>query len=811
MFAAATGCVSLLSPALALVLDLGSIVAGITHSLGPASLGLGSFGRVGVERPLLFATLPVALAAVTVLFYLNPGPSAPRGRTRRLMVISRVCIAVLLITASAGPYLVNVDRSAGDPEVHLLVDESASMDIYDTDPEAIADSIEAEGVPVRQTTIASGASSPVGDEVLRGIETGSHVVLLSDGRVTSGRSLGSAVDVATEQNVTISGITAEPVRTERLVSVDAPETTTVGAAEVIRVSVGGVGEANAELTVTIDGEQIHQADVTEPTAVELDHTFEESGDHRIKATIDAGGDAGFDRNTVSRRVVDVAAPPKVLYVSRIDYPMETYLSGLYDVTRARSVPDRAALEKYHSVVIQDLAADDLGNVAALQSYAADGNGVVVVGGQNAYDRGGYASSPITTMLPVRFEEQKGGDDIVLLVDVSGSAEEQMPRIRGLALDVIGQIGNSSRVGIVAFANRPQVVSEFRSLESDRAQLRATIRRLQAGGGTDIGAGLRGAGELLDGGGEVILISDGVDDSGQVLSAAGELAADDVRVTSVGFGSWRRDARLTDIAGRTGGTYVQPDETSRLQLVFNSETSPANTDSLVIVDQTHFITTDVETETDLTTTNDVNPRRGARSLVTTSEGSPALTSWRFGLGRVVSVTAYADDGSLGGLLRRPDAELTTRSVNWAVGDPRRKQQNVTRVSNTNLGSETRVIYRGPTRPQTTDLRFVQTDSERFEATITPETVGYNTALGAEYAVEYPAEYEAVGQSSALQAAVDRTGGRLFAPSQTAEIASFTQSAAIRERSVQQPLGWVFLVLALAAYLGEVVMRRLRQIS
>lgn len=162
-----------------------SIIAAIACSLEPASLGFGSVGRVGLERPVLFAALPVALTAVTVLFYWNPGAGAPRGRNRVLMIVSRVLIAILLITASAGPYLVNVDQSTGDPEVHLLVDDSASMDIYDTDPAAIADSIEAEGVPVRQTTVASGGSSPLGDEVLRSIETGSHVVLLSDGQVTT--------------------------------------------------------------------------------------------------------------------------------------------------------------------------------------------------------------------------------------------------------------------------------------------------------------------------------------------------------------------------------------------------------------------------------------------------------------------------------------------------------------------------------------------------------------------------------------------------------------------------------------------------
>ena len=775
-----------------------------------ASAAAGVVGPVGVERAAFFAALPVALAAVVVLFRWNVGPAAPTGRTRRLMIASRILVAVLLVTAAAGPYVVDENRSVGEPEVHLLVDESASMDVYGADATAIADSIEAEGVPVRRTTIATDESSPIGDELLRGVEANAHVVLLSDGRVTEGRGLGSAVDVAVERNATISTLRLEPTRTERLVDVEAPETTTAGATESLLVSVGGVGETEATLTVTVDGEPVREQTVTEPTSVEIEHAFEEPGDHRVEATVDAGGDAGFERNVVARRVVSVVDPPKVLYVSRVGYPLETYLGELYDVTRAESVPDRTSLERYHAVVIQNVAAEDLGDVGALQSYVADGNGVVVAGGDNAYGRGGYATSSVGTLLPVRFDERSGGDDVVLVVDVSGSAEESMPRIRGLSLDVLDQLGDDGRLGIVAFADRAQVVSEFRSLETERPALRETIRRLRAGGGTNIGAGLRAAGDLLEGGGEVILISDGDDDSDGPLVAADELAAEDVRVTGVGVGASRDDERMAAIADATGGTYFRPGETDRLQLLFDTEAAPADADSLVVVDRTHFITDGVETEANPTAVNDVEPRTGARLLVTTSEGDPALTAWRFGLGRVVSVTAYGEDGRLEGFLRSPDAELTTRSVNWAVGDPQRKRTNATEVADTHRGDETTVVHRGSTRPTAPPVRFVRTGAERFEATLTPTRVGYDSVLGAEYAVNYAAEYGAVGRAPALDAAVERTGGRTFDPAATAAIAEFTRAATTRERTVRRPIAWVFLALALVVYLGEVAARRLEEV-
>jgi hypothetical protein len=88
----------------------------------------GLVGPVGVERAAVFAVLPIALAAIVVLFRWNVGPAAPTGRTRRLMLAARVLVAVLLVTAAAGPYVVETGQSAGDPAVRLLVDERYTSD-----------------------------------------------------------------------------------------------------------------------------------------------------------------------------------------------------------------------------------------------------------------------------------------------------------------------------------------------------------------------------------------------------------------------------------------------------------------------------------------------------------------------------------------------------------------------------------------------------------------------------------------------------------------------------------------------------------
>lgn len=768
---------------------------------------LSSAETIGAQRPVVLLVLPLALVVLGALMFVRTGEGAPGRRGKLALFGSRALLIVCLVVAAAGPYLLVVEETTADPEVHMLVDESGSMDVYDVDPEDIAADIEAQGVPVRTTTVGDETDSPIGDQLIASLREEGHLLVLSDGQVTEGTGLAVAADVAYDTNATVSALELEADRAERAVTLDTPAKTSAGVEETFVAEIHGVGETSVGLTVSVDGEQIHTEQVSGTERVELTHTFEEAGDHRVTASIDG---VGFDRNTEFHRSVRVVEPPEVLYVSRVDYPLETFLETPYNVTRAEAIPDRSELEEYYAVVVQDVAAGDLGDVGALQSYATEGNGVVVVGGQNAYERGGYEQSPIASMLPVQFEDSIGSDDIVLLVDISGSADLEMPRIRGLSLDVLESIDNESRLGIVAFDRSTYTLAELQPLEGNRAELEETIKRMEPGGGTEIDTGLYGAAELLDDGGEVILITDGRDGRERSMAAARELAAQDIRLTSVGVTERRFDDLMADMATETGGTYFTPDDTEQLRLLFNEDAEAPEGEGLVVLDETHFVTRDVELEADPGLTNDVEPRRGARRLVIADDGSPAVTAWRFGLGRVVSVTAYNDDGSLGELLTEPDSAVLTRSVNWAIGDPERKTTGIADVGDTRVGEETTAVYRGASRPDTESFRFARVDADRYEASITPTEPGYREVLGTEYAVNYPREYTTFGQSTALDDAVAHTGGERFGPDEAAAVAEFTVSVATEERLITHNLAWAFLLVGLLVYLVEVATRRLQEV-
>jgi Mg-chelatase subunit ChlD len=769
---------------------------------------------LGFDRPLVLIGVPLAALVLWYLLFRRAGleergpTTATRGE-RRIMFLTRLLVVGCLLVAAAGPTAVAVRETPGDPRVTLLVDESDSMALTPVDTARLVRDIEAGGVPVTAVTVARGTDSRVGEAVVANSRPDGSLVLVSDGHVTDGRSLDAAAEVARGANTTLNVLALEPSGVERAVGLAGPTKTSVGVENAFLVRVSGVGEsASRTLTITVDGqpvvtEQISAAD----EAVEFTHRFAATGDHRVVATL--AGDDVYGENDVSRLSVRVVERPAVLYVSRGEYPLATLLDELYDVTRVESVPSN--LDPYTAVVIQDVAAEDLGDVAALQRFVIDGNGLVVAGGRNAFENGDYSTSPLSGMLPVQSGEA-GGDDaatIVLLVDVSGSASAGMRIQKALALDVLDQLGDDQRVGVVAFNDAAYRVADPVPLATSRPFVEDTIKRLRAGGGTNIGAGLVGAADLLgDEGGSVILISDGIGQAPTTIAAADRLAARDTRVVAVGVGREIDESLLRIVAETTGGAYVRADETNRLRLFFQDDSRPFSANSLTVVDDTHFVTTGVTLQSNPSESHDVSVRPGADYLVASGTGEPAVAAWRYGLGRVLTVTSYGSDGTLDGLLARPDSLLVTKGVNWAIGDPERKQADVVDVPDTRVGKAVTATYVGSDRPTTSEVRFVRVGEGRYEATVVPTQPGFETLLDAEYAVNYPAEYAAFGPAPTLASAAETTGGRIFNAGEGQAIATFAKQRATKVRVVRESLAWVFLSVALVVYLVDVAVRRLK---
>jgi len=761
---------------------------------------------VWFQTPLALLAIPVAAA---VLYYLVLQDGAGSKRRRYALFASRLVIVSFLIVAFAQPFVVQTTTVEGGESVQILVDSSDSMGVFEDVADEVAAGVESQGIDVTTTRVGDGDSSRVGDALISNVERGGNVLLLTDGHVINGRSLESAAESASALNARVSAINLTATETERYVALRGPGKASAGVEETFDVCVGGTGDdATSEVSVSIDGETAYET-TTAGGCEEFDHTFEETGDHRMVASILA--DDMYGSNNEFRKTVRVVQPPDVLYVSSNQYPLLDLLEQLYNVETANEVPSN--LDGYYAVVMQNVPADEAGDLSALQDFVIDGNGLVVAGGPNAYDGGGYEDSLLGDLVPVRSGEPDRTSDLVLVIDVSGSASGDMDVRRGLAFDALEQLGGGNRVGVVAFNQEAHRIHDIEELSTARGEIEDKLSRLQSGGSTDIARGLRGAEEMLGGPGNVILISDGLVTEDKYASAtrvARDLGRQDINVVSVGVGNTNLGTDvMSTLADESGGSFFQAGETDRLSVLFGGSDRTPEGDKLTLVDTSHFITQGVETTTDLPTAHEVKVKPTGRFLVSTGSGDVAMASGRYGLGRVVSVTAHTGDGVLGGLLQDPDSLLVSRSVNWAIGDPERQATDVFDVEDTRVGETTEISYRGSSRPST-ELDFSRTDDDEFVATVTPSEPGFETVGTTEYAVNYPLEYGGFGLSNSVFRAVEATGGTVYEPSQTAAIAEEVRTTLSEPRETEQGIEWIPIVLALLLYLVEVSMRRLHDV-
>lgn len=775
---------------------------------------------VWFETPLALGLVPVAAA---VLYYITIVSGAGSKRRKYALFLSRLAVVSLLVVAFAQPFVVETTTVQGDERVQILIDDSDSMEVFEDVGDEIAAGVEQQGIKVRTTRIGDGDDSPIGDGLVSNIESNGNVLLITDGHTTSGRSLEGAAASALSLNARVSAVNLQPTEAETYVTLEGPGKVSQGVEETFEVCLGGASPGNVQNSVTVDigGETAFQESGMSAGCKEFKHTFENTGEYRMTAT--AGGTDMYDQNNVFRKTVRVVERPDVLYVSPDQFPLLDLLNQLYDVDTRSEVP--SDLSGYQAVVMQNVPANSAGDLSALQDFVIDGNGLFVAGGPNAYDNGGYDESLLGDMVPVRSGSPDRTGDVVLLLDVSGSADADLSRIRGLGLDAIESMGDGNRAGLAFFDHRPHPdIVPLGDLSSNRAQMNQKIKTLnpQSLGefrGSDVAAGLRAAEETLDGAGDIVLVSDGLlyDDPPErgVLDAEGvgeaqRLNRKGINIYPVGVGEQQTDHRvMRSLAELGGGTYIKGTETERLRVFFGGSDNTPEGSGLSIINGNHFITQGVETTTDLPTAHGVETKPTGKFLVSTGKGETAMASGRYGLGRVVSVTAHTGDGVLGGLLQQPDSTLVSRSVNWVIGDPERGATDIFNVDDTRVGEATEVSYTGSSAPST-EIDFSSTGDNEYVAAVTPSETGFKSVGDTEYAVNYAREYGGFGMSNSVLRAVDNTGGSVYEPGQTETIAEEVRAYQSEPRERKRVLDWIPLALALLLYLTEVSLRRLHDV-
>lgn len=422
------------------------------------------FERTGAPWHLL-AWLALAIALVWWAWRrYGPAPAGVAGRIARLC---RAAAMVVLVAMLAGPAWRTTATTEVPGRVLIAVDRSASMarsDGPDGAPRIAAATTLQQALATADRrrlaldwqalggvagTIApeelaaglaaTGATSPLGEELLRLVEGGRYdaVVLLSDGRVTAGERLEAVADALRRKDLAVYALAVGTEAVEPGLWIDTVVANASAALEerepvVVRVGGRGLGPGPVVVRVLVDGKEQAKRELTLPQGtgdagatagdVTLEVQFAKQGTAALRVEVEQDGrrDARDLRVEVAERklqvlVLDSRPRYEIRYLRealRRDHTIELH-AYLHDGRRWRrwsnQGPDdhlplsKAEARDYDVILLGDLGPDLLGEEHALaidEAVRKHGTGLVWLLGELGATAG-FANHKLGGLLPTR--------------------------------------------------------------------------------------------------------------------------------------------------------------------------------------------------------------------------------------------------------------------------------------------------------------------------------------------------------------------------------------------------------------------------
>jgi uncharacterized membrane protein len=774
----------------------------------------------------LYFSRPELLWAIPLLLIL--GALYIRARAKnKLLAATRLVIFCLIIAAAANPYFVEKHTVLSEkPSIAILDDRTGSMEVFD--PEVAAHVSAFADAQVRSF---SGDSTPLGDKILQYSLPSETLVLVSDGYSNSGRALPDALTLARASNATVFAISQNPIKEDASVEISGTNTAVLGGDYPFAVIVRSSGRYQGPLSVFADDRPIYSGDVSanDTPSIKISHAFLETGNHILRATI--ASDIQPINNDYQKAIY-VVPKPAVLLISDSDSPLAKDLSSLYKLTLVSALP--ASLKSYKAIVLDDQRYSS--SLDVLKNYVREGGGLVVVGGQDSFDFGGYYHSRLEDVLPVQSFPStfEGGKTLVFLLDISFSllstrTSDGTPLLdyeKALATELLKSPDfQDYKVGLVVFGTKAYDVQDPLLLSRGRSVLEERIASLAPTGTEDtyLDNGLQLAWDMQNASGgkaELIVLSDGnlwnYEDVFQHSVRLLKEMNTTTRLIQVQAIPGRM-GRFDDLASLTGSEYaafVYPASLTTKVSMPPGEKPPQEKPlagyPIAVANKNHYITADLELNATISGFNDVTPRPGAQRLVVMADGKPVLTTWRYGLGRVAAFTS--DDGSAWAvsLYAAPSSQLISSMVNWAVGDPRPEDGRV-EAEDGWQGTPLQITIDSNARPSLPGTSVEKVGDERYVATLIPNSTGIYYIGDYGVAVNYPLEYRDIGFNPELTKLIMANGGKVFTEDEARQ-SLIAEAGRLSQRTVQERVSRrdLLLLLALAIFLVDVVVRKAGEI-
>jgi len=757
------------------------------------------------------------------------------------LFLTRFTIIALFIALLARPYIELQTTEQGIPQVTILVDNSSSMQLYDTSfVNDIAKRI-GNKLPVRIRSIANDPLySNIGDELISYMEHDGSILLVSDMQSTHGVSIEDAIRHSSILNASISAINLKTNKKDIAVTIDGPDKATRNQEISFDININKLNIDSYNLLITVDDKPVKNIRDTKDL-IKYSQKFN-VGEHIISAKI-LSDDYNTDNN-IYYKTITIVPQPKLLYVTRTNSKLPELLSKYYNIVRENQIPKD--LSPYYVIILEDMNTRQIGNVETLADFVSEGNGLFVIGGMNSYDRGGYKSSSFETLLPVKIgsgEKKQGDSNIVLLIDMSGSTSNYWAKdvngnlievkdnnpldvIKALAVDVIETLNRGNKLGVVAFAipdpNDPfgnlkaVKVTDIEPLGNIKEEAIDKISRINVQGQSLFDIGMSGAYEMLrhEGGNRnIILISDGgkniyktVKDNARNIAT--KLSKEGIKTYTVGVGRNVDDVYLESVAKAGNGIYFPAGQENRLKILFGTPEEKKQGDemNLFILNPVHFITKGLQPNAKIYGFNQVVPKSLARTIITTDSGEPALSEWRYGIGKVLSLTVFSGSSGLGQLLSGNNSKILTRSINYLIGNPERKQEFSINIPDGYNNEIIPINVISKDYPKS-NYNLTKIKENEYIGKIKITNNGIHDILQTKVAVNYPKEYQKLGLIKNADKLIKISNGKLFNPTDIENMIKHIKSISKRTRITKTYITWPFILLIVIIYLFEIAFRKI----
>ena len=448
-------------------------------------------------------------------------------------------------------------------------------------------------------------------------------------------------------------------------------------------------------------------------------------------------------------------------------------------------------------------------------------------------------------------------------------EQKLAIAKRAALAAIDVLNPLDQIGILAFDSAFEwTVSP--TLAGEQRAIADNLANMGVGGETDMFPALNEAYQVTKSQQakvkHLIVLSDGLTVSGaDFATLSRDIAADDITISTVAFGANADQSLMRGIAALGGGRYYFASDLQNIPRIFTSETLTITRDLFVeeavqpVINDPHEILSGFEPAgfPVLQGYQRTYPKPAAQTLLAAGD-DPLLVTWRYGLGRSAAFMSdltgrwgsewtqwsyfsrFSAQMARWAMRRRGDGNLTadfsvtdqlaTVTVDALNIDDKFINQLALTASITDQANASDTIALGQTGPGRYSGTFPVASGQRYFVTVaqlppevspevssepspqpSPESSSAPSAVFAPklfgLVVPYSSEFMGVGVNLPLLEDLSRESGHgVLSPSRASLAPILAPSA---DAAVEQRIGWPWFLLALAALIADVCVRKISQ--